>query len=270
MVNSSRNKSDSNYHRQYRSKNNNRQYSYVLPDDQIGYPYIPHRYPNDSHLENSTVIEKANSSIRINRMSSTRNAGDNVVVSHHRKISNSKGDLMDNDNTNLELYSEKVTSEKEYYPIKSINVAKQSLNPKQVLLKSEFIGQPIPLPYLERHTKKNSAKNTHQKSVTLEKPTRKTVNTHPEKLAGIIETNASAKLKKYLGSNEEQTLNNPKRHIQVVITATSDTDVVRICNSILKEYRGSNSKSILKTFFLLFVFYFLIVVLVIYYVKYRF
>lgn len=266
MVNSMRNSSDSNYHRQYRSKNNSRQYSHVLPDDQIGYPYIPHRHLNDSHLENSTVNEKANTSTKVNRISSSRNAVDNGFVLNHRKISNSKGDLIDKDNSNLESYNEKIISEEEYYPVKSINIAKRGHSQKQAVLKKELIGQPIPLPYLESHTIKNRAKSSYQKSVSKDKPTRKTADNHLAMSDVINETKSSSKLKKYFGSNDEQTLNTPKRHIQVIITATSDKDVVRICNSILKEYSRANSKSNPKVFLLLF-FSIVIVLLVDFYVQ---
>ena len=265
MWNSNKSRSSSNnYHKKYRSNSNNNSTNrlHVLSDDQIGTPYIPQDDFNNSYLVNSTIDNKRNNSVKINKLSSNSNNN----TQSHRRISNSKGDLLINDI----VYSDDDEFDEDFNANDNYNYNNNQLNnPTHILQTRNDIGNPIPLPYMERQkTMMNNARNNYQKPVILNNKNRKQSQNKTKKSTDTLKnSNTSEKLKQYTTSKHESSLNDCERQIQVTIKATNEKDIVRICNSILREYESEPPKTIVKVilFFLLFI---VIVFLSIYYIYY--
>lgn len=90
------------------------------------------------------------------------------------------------------------------------------------------MGAPIPLDYRKPHQNLSNVRYTKQ-----EEGVKKSIPVMDERI-----TNTAKKMNTIINKQK----NDNKRQLKVIITATDDQDVVRVCKSLIREYNTDNNQ----------------------------
>lgn len=124
-----------------------------------------------------------------------------------------------------------------------------SRNMDRISIRSD-VGAPIPLNYRKQRQDLSNVRYTKQ-----EEGVKKAIQLVDERI-----TNTAKKMNNIIN---KQKGNDNKRQLKVIITATDDQDIVRVCKSLIREYSTYDSTAYTKSV-LIFVFIIILVTILVY------
>ncbi|XBW35206.1 hypothetical protein QEN19_000769 [Hanseniaspora menglaensis] len=205
----------------------------VLSDAQIGAPYKPNIFGDlkeDVSYMNSGFVnfEKEPVNLKSNNM--------RITSTTNRNMKNSNGILFTKPNKNYNMTY--VKNENKDFRNEYSN---RDSDDRFEFQSRYVIGNPIPLPYMERSIKKSAFREISKKPVTI-KPRKIEVPIDLKDTQHEITAADKNNLKK-IQYIQKKTVPED-RLIEITIRASDEKDVVRICKSLLEEY----SRDKLSTF----------------------
>ena len=140
---------------------------------------------------------------------------------NHKEVFYEKEDVNDDDSLgSIKLYDLSNINDS------SMNAQQRNVD-HRISIRSD-VGAPIPLDYRKSHQNLSNVRYTKQ-----EEGVKKSIPVMDERI-----TNTAKKMNTIINKQK----NDNKRQLKVIITATDDQDVVRVCKSLIREYNTDNNQ----------------------------